>query len=93
MPVGTRAAARSGDSPARHAGPALHEAARPDCTPRVHATPTGRVGCDRACPPGAGDVLADPAVKVVYVALHNSAHLQLGGAMSRAGHVLCKKPP
>ncbi|GAA4785803.1 Gfo/Idh/MocA family oxidoreductase [Streptomyces ziwulingensis] len=53
---------------------------------------TGALGAERTFTDYA-DLVADPSVDVVYIALHNSAHAEWAVRALRAGkHVLCEKP-
>ncbi|MER7673479.1 Gfo/Idh/MocA family oxidoreductase [Kitasatospora sp. NPDC096128] len=86
--LGAGSIAASSLAPAVHAahGPRLHAVAATDAR-RARALDPARVY------PDYGDLLDDPAVDIVYIALHNSAHRPWVERALRAGkHVLCEKP-
>ncbi|MFJ9841375.1 Gfo/Idh/MocA family protein [Kitasatospora sp. NPDC101155] len=84
----------AGSIAASSLAPAVHAADRP----RLHAVAASDARRARALDPARvytryGDLLDDPGVEVVYVALHNSAHRTWVERAVRAGkHVLCEKP-
>ncbi|MFC5662978.1 Gfo/Idh/MocA family protein [Kitasatospora misakiensis] len=86
--LGAGSIAASSLAPAVHAadGPRLHAVAATDAQ-RAKALDPARVYTRYE------DLLDDPAVDVVYIALHNSAHRPWVERALRAGkHVLCEKP-
>ncbi|MGW2248919.1 Gfo/Idh/MocA family protein [Kitasatospora sp. NPDC001660] len=86
--LGAGSIAASSLAPAVHAadGPRLHAVAATDAR-RARTLAPARVYTRYE------DLLDDPAVDIVYVALHNSAHRPWVERALRAGkHVLCEKP-